>query len=150
MDYRSSSVLLLFLSVCLLHAERATVSADTAAVYSHPRVSEEVLASLARGVPVLVDFTSMSSSGQWCSIREPEKKIKGYMRCIDLDREAIGAFATTLLRLDGDTKASEIDARPEVLAPRPELSESASVRTDGAAPDWHRVNTKLAETELPR
>jgi len=62
----------------------ATVNAESVAVYSESSASSVVLKQLAKGVTLIVDYSIVTSEGEWCSLGAPER---GYVLCSALKRE---------------------------------------------------------------
>jgi hypothetical protein len=68
--------------------EGATVAAETAVVYARQRVSkDEVVKSLKRGDPVVIDLALTSEEGDWCEVSAPDGARLGYIPCDQLHRE---------------------------------------------------------------
>jgi hypothetical protein len=70
-------------------AGRAVVNESSVSVYARMHTGSDVVKSLGKGDPVMVDFSISTPDGSWCSIVEPGKQeLSGYVLCRFLDRDS--------------------------------------------------------------
>lgn len=70
------------------HAEQSAIKSDSVPVHSQMSSRSRVVQNLQKGDVVVVEIKVSSQEGDWCGIRkEGQKKLLGYVKCSELERE---------------------------------------------------------------